>query len=516
MNDITDAVNGQCAIPASNVSDRVEKRMSARYKGKESASTVSLCNDAGSPAQEESRNYCNLLTREEANTILANGYPSDEELSRFPLGKVLKEIPDVDPRWGMQNEGKPGHSHRVMDGINILLSNNPECISKQWSNGICMQDTLAFTQAYSAIFGDKEPKQNRKRIERYCQFDFEEVAQPFLRLLAMYHDIGKAVIAERHPTVGWHLVQDVYREEVLYTLYPFLLGRDYRKWQKDLDAAKGNVRKIVSEEEMRLLRIFEVVICYHDYFGVLSTGEASLPVMVDLIELRGTEVQDAQELFSMLMLISLADVYASIEEVLPKKVELYCTDWRMLCETIKEVEGDRGMFFTHLVERSQHPTVTIDRLWRLMFEACPKEWRDEVTPDMIQRIFREVALSRINPFVKNYALFCKLDYCLGFKIALMETARVMGLPVATPVHAMITLLAELEKRYGELATRNDGTRRRLGFELAGLTRKPTTHKEAAERRKSKIGATIAKLLLTLDGLGREWAVGECTVWFMEE
>ena len=50
-----------------------------------------------------------LLLRDDANTILRDRYPTDEEFHRLPLGELLKSIPDVDPRYGMQPNGKPGH-----------------------------------------------------------------------------------------------------------------------------------------------------------------------------------------------------------------------------------------------------------------------------------------------------------------------------------------------------------------------------------------------------------------------
>jgi len=426
-----------------------------------------------------------LITRSDANAILAQRYPTDKELARFPLGARLQSIPAVDPRYGSQPDSTPGHIERVLDGVNILLSHHPEAIVAQWADDKPFEDTISFESAFKHIFrGDPASKTGQ-----YCRFPRDTVFDPFFRLLALYHDIGKSVITERHPTVGWHLVKDVYHQQVLEQLYPFILGRDYENWQRELTAASGNIDEIdQSDDERRLLKIFNSVVRYHDYFGILSTGEGSLPIMVDLVDLRGVDPKDAQELFSILMLFNLADVYGSVPQLLPQKVNTFCTDWEMSCNSIasEQVHGDRELFFADLLKHSQTAEATIERIWRLMFEGAPEQWQRKIHPDVVEEVFKDVTLSRMYPFIKNFALFCKLDYCLAFKIMLMQESVKRDMNLSIPIKMMITILAELEKRYGDLCQRRDGTWRRLGFEMAGLTRRPATHKDAQERRTSRI------------------------------
>lgn len=394
-----------------------------------------------------------LISRTEANQILSDRYPSDEELNRFPLGDLLKAIPAADPRYGQQPNGDAGHIARVIEGVNILLSPHPERVVKQWAHSKPFQDTILYESAFKKIFAGNSGKQGS-----ICKFETIEEKNSFFRILALYHDIGKAIITERHPIVGWHLVNDVHRQRVERTLYPFILGKDTATWQQQLDAHGGNVERIASSKELRLLNIFHSVIRYHDYFGILGTGEGALPIMVDLIELRGTDPQDAQELFAVLMIFTLADVFGSVNEILPQKVDVFCRDWEMLCEMIAapEVRGDRRAFYHKLLEKSQTADSTIERLWRLMYEAAPEDWRNDVIPGKVEKVFKEATLSRMYPFIKNFALFCKMDYCLNFKITLMNlaqekaNAKELNDGVSVAINAMITLLAELEKRYGDL------------------------------------------------------------------
>ncbi|MCZ2074135.1 MAG: hypothetical protein LC130_03940 [Bryobacterales bacterium] len=449
----------------------------------------------------------------EASEILAQGYPNEEQLLRFPLGKLLVSIPDVDPRYGRQTSG-PGHIDRVLEGVNLLMSPHPERIVKAYADEKPFIRGMEFERAYKLIFSDARTQNGHG----FCRFDSVEERDGFFRLLALYHDIGKAVITERHPLVGWHLIKDVHAAEVETWLWPLLLGRDYSKWKRELELARGNVDCITTPHEQRLLKLFNNVVRFHDYFGILSTGEGSPLVMVDLIDLRGVDPADARELFSILMIFSLADVYGSVPEVLAQKVDVFCEDWELLCKAISNptVNGDRAQFFEHLRSQTQNPRSTVERLWRLMYEGTPADWRDEIRIEMVEQIFKEATLSRMYPFINNFALFCKLDYCLAFKIMLMSVAKRMDATPSLPVSVMSTVLAELEKRYGDLCQRPDRTWRRIGFEMAGLTRRPGTHKDVKQRTKSMIGETITELLLRSGGLGKEWAVSECTVWFMEE
>jgi len=61
------------------------------------------------------------LTRDEANDILARGYPTSEQLRRFPLGDVLASIPAVD-------RGYTKHIETVFEGVNVLLSKSPQAM----------------------------------------------------------------------------------------------------------------------------------------------------------------------------------------------------------------------------------------------------------------------------------------------------------------------------------------------------------------------------------------------------
>jgi hypothetical protein len=334
----------------------------------------------------------------------------------------------------------------------------------------------------------------------------------FFRLLALYHDIGKSISLERHPTIGWHLVRDVERDRVVRELYPLLLGVDYSKWTAALSKKSGRLDKMVEPADLRLIALFETAIHYHDYFGVLSTGESSLPLAVDIVPLWTVEPADLQEVFSTLMVFNLADLYGSVDKVDPQVVDIFCRDWETLCDSIKEVGGIRQDFLTRLVEKSQSANSTIDRLWRLMCAGEEEKDQKLITIQAVGEIFQDIAFQNLARFLKNFALFCKLDYCLGFKKKLTREARLTAnslTPILAGINRMISIITALEGRYGHLCRRDDGSWRRLGVQMAALTRR-------SQDGDSRIAETIARLLLEPEGAGRAWAVGDCTVWFMED
>lgn len=446
-----------------------------------------------------------LISRQEADEILRTRYPTEEELSRFPLGEVLVTIPEVNEKYGPQRNKKgevidPGHIARVIDGANIILGADPDYIVQQWKDHPNPIEENRFTQARIAIFKGSSPTEHP-----YCQLKKEDFG-PFFRLLALYHDVGKFIIHERHPLIGWHLIKDVYQQEVEAYLYPLLLGIPYNEWDnRDLSE--------LSKYEKRLISIFEAVIRFHDLFGVLSTGEGSLPVMVDLVPLTGARPQDAKELFSLLMLLNLADLYGSVPEVLPEKVNFFCDDWKLLCDAIESAKGNRQRFFAKLLRKEQQTDRTIERIGRLMNEGAPREWRGQPINDRLTDMFAGSTLAGMHAFCTNFALFCKLDYALAFKLKIMQRAHAEKMHVTRPMARILWLLAQLEKQYGDLCKRKDGTWRRIGVEMAGLTRKPSSGRD---RSVSKIGDTICDLLLKTEEKGKQWSAGECTVWFMEE
>jgi hypothetical protein len=326
-----------------------------------------------------------------------------------------------------------------------------------------------------------------------------------------------------NPEVGWHLLSDVHKPEVQKSLYPIILGKSQFDWNTALDRHGNDASRALEEiDEQNLVRLFYDVIRFHDLFGVLSTGEASLPVMVDLVGFLGIQPTYAKRLFSALMIFNLADVYGSVPKVRREKVHAFCGDWRVLCECIGAADGVREKFFESLREKASENRYAVNRLWRLMNEEVSDDLRDRLSEDTVFGILTEVSPTGIRKFCDHLALFCKLDYCLRFKKKLASKRG--GLPpeqhMRMWINRMIMLLVEIDRRYGGICTDPDRRWRRLGIQMSGLTRVAPLaaigEPGGAGRAANGVGETIRDLLLSQEPLGKKWALDEVYVWYMDE
>jgi len=125
------------------------------------------------------------LSFSEADDILKQGYPDDKTLRKFPLGDLLVSIPKVDGRY-------PQHIERVFEGIEMLLSQERYKVVSDWRTQ--PQHAADFILVCDRIFGSQQSPEGLLTLGAHTE--------RFFRLLALYHDIGKSVIVERHPVVG--------------------------------------------------------------------------------------------------------------------------------------------------------------------------------------------------------------------------------------------------------------------------------------------------------------------------
>jgi hypothetical protein len=424
-----------------------------------------------------------LLSRSAAIKILSKRYPTNEELERFPLGDILLQIPKTDKRYS-------NHSKLVMNGVNTLLSTNnkhPHQIVKEW-NGNRFEPTdptvRLFTETVASI----------RKSCHMSKYDFEA----FFRLIGLYHDIGKSVIKARHPIVGYHLIKEVHRKRVEKELFPYLLNVDKLEWEKRLQEKE----LVLSYEEKRIIKLFEDVLRYHDLFGTLSTGESSIPVMVDLVALPGSQTEHTIELISVLTLFNIADLYASVEEIFPYKIEYYCKDWELLCKAVNESKGSRKLFFEYLLNIEQGQERSLERIRRFL-DIKSKDFSNEHAEDLVEECFRQASLGTMHSFNKNFALLCKLDYALSYKNRFVKIAKDNKISTKRIINELLWLIVQITRQYGDVCTTNDGSYRRIGVDLSGLT------------RTDSITNTICELILKFD-TGKEWAIGECGIWFMDE
>ena len=107
-----------------------------------------------------------------------------------------------------------------------------------------------------------------------------------MRLAALYHDLGKYIISERHPTIGWFIAEYI-----------------------DDGQQKDALRELLGSNQY--LQLLLTIIRDHDQFGVLTTGEASYPILMRAIS--ETQTLQPQQVISAVALCNLADMIGTFD-----------------------------------------------------------------------------------------------------------------------------------------------------------------------------------------------------------
>ena len=117
-----------------------------------------------------------------------------------------------------------------------------------------------------------------------------------LKVAALYHDIGKAIRDANHPQIGANILRSLDSDESLELVNA--LGSRYR--DERTNAKENRFSLIVS------------VVQHHAKFGVVSTGEAALPVFSDLLYYTSDEsnIPGIKKNITAVMLVNLADIAA--------------------------------------------------------------------------------------------------------------------------------------------------------------------------------------------------------------
>lgn len=400
--------------------------------------------------------------------LVDHGWPSDALLAELPFGKDLAGLVDHD-RDPKDNRDTPGHVRAV---VNKALAINKE--------GICAvvrhaDEDLAYRMAefevgYVAIFEDPV------FVQRGWS---SQAAKGFIAACALYHDIGKVIQRDRHPTIGfYHMLfspeqqrfRDMFRTELDYWLF------------------------------LHIVR-------FHDVFGVVSTGEGALAALVDLIPLREMADVDRLGILHLFLRINLADIAGTVP-VRIQKITNLMDDLERAASVMPS--GGKGKVATSglgfreaLIEADRSVGRAVTRIQRILAEPGMAEFCDPGMDITIERELMAIMGSNVHQFADTFAHVCKLDYLLRLVRALEKYALDHGKPQRVLVNAFVALLCRVVNEYSDLTYRRHGGRRRIGIATKGWTREP--------------GATdkLCQMLFEDQHLALQWATEEATAWFYD-
>lgn len=456
------------------------------------------------------------ITRAQANAILTQGYPQlsqddlgvlerergrfarrtlttsigksippvlNKFLTPFPFSEYLKKVWITDDRY-------PRHGPAVLDAMNKLLSNPTDIFAPNNRATLTQRNNL--TEAVAVIrrtIGDSEKN------------------DVLLRCAALYHDIGKSIIRERHPVIGWYITQ-------------YIKPEDREKLRNLLE----------SEDDFRLLMI---IVRDHDQFGVLSTGEASIPIHLDAIN-SGESHDDRKRIISALALCNLADMVGTFD-VDGEATDRMLGDWQWLIGALDYCANTGTRLDEYLVQQASrirmaaqtpwesdllrsHPHVGIpsvtERVRRLLMEASrrfPDRRRDFDDEQLIANCLQTVFGSEngMREFAQQFTYVCKLDYGKRFFEALVRYCE--GSPQAgrermskdRVIYAVFAVLKRITVTYAAMMRSGGGLGNLIGVELKDLT--PDNAPEKTDR--------IIELIVSSHYPGLTWMMSDAPAWY---
>ena len=413
----------------------------------------------------------NSITLKEVNELLQDRYPtSQDDLNRLPFAKYLQEL------WKTGEEYQK-HGPRVLDSMNVLLGDQPGEVVK---GEAARQQIWNLQDVISKIRG---------------LVGWDERTDALFRIAALYHDIGKYIIRERHPVIGWYIMQYIDAEE-------------REKLRKLLD----------NEDDFRLLMI---MLRDHDQFGVLCTGEASYPILLRAASL-GDSLDAKKRVVSALLLCNLADIAATFD-VDGETIDKLVCDWKWFLEALEHCSENRLRLDEYVIyETSRIPRVC-ERIRRLLAESS-RDWKDrrgelnneQLIGDQLETVFGSENAKR--EFASQFTRICKLDYGKRFFAALMEYSE--GPPSGKEkrklelwsnermktedvIYAVFAILKRITSAYATMVRSDNGPGNLIGVELKDLTPENAPEKTAR----------IIDLIVTSHYPGLTWMMSDAPAWY---
>lgn len=414
------------------------------------------------------------------NLFAARVVPEAAALAAAPYGEQLVALfyPAATDTRNNDPKGAP-HLHAVMEKIDLLLSDRPADILSDSSKPDCAADLASFEMSYNQIWHGVSMDAPGTAL-------FPPTEQPtlktFLRVAALYHDIGKYINTDRHPTSGWYLVSSMYPDE------------------------RARLQLLLSRTELRTLL---TIIRDHDKFGVLSSGEASLPLLASTTNLMQEEVKIQEQRLTALMLVSLADMSASFP-LTSCVAGTVIQDWSRFVKALENAWGDRGRLLPHVVQEARQYESTVERIRRLLLTVSRDDsgqWETIDDKELISDILKTTFTNRVDVFCEDFALVAKLDYSLRFFRLVVQECRRRGITSASSItHIIVSILKSIVETYDEMLHARRGHYRLIGVEFSSLAPAHAPEKARA----------LINLLLERPAEGLAWLMSDVPAWYIWE
>jgi hypothetical protein len=320
------------------------------------------------------------MTLDRIDEILCKkGYPSRQELQGFPLGELLltldssawtsngravelyeKENPNSrDLGKDEQDLSIPELEERLREQERILHNERITEVYRHHIVYIVKASVLLTTNAYSRIL-EQSDVWSEEPFASFGHFlhsknthsllgPADSYFRKFIRFSVLYHDIGKSINRERHGLLGKHLLETL----------------------TDTDTAE--LRNLLRFKGDDYFPLFIELIGHHDLFGMLCTGEASRPVLLDIMRMK-----DPARVLGCQATLNIADIYSTLKaRGLAMDIRIFRTvleDWKFMVDCIKDEKQRDPVLFQTGIEKTvlfyaQQREYAAERIRRMIVSA---------------------------------------------------------------------------------------------------------------------------------------------------
>ncbi|MBN1612029.1 MAG: hypothetical protein JW940_35690 [Polyangiaceae bacterium] len=319
---------------------------------------------------------------------------------------------------------------------------------------------------------------------------------------ALYHDIGKSIARDRHPYEGYHLMNDL--AAAAKSASDKSEATLFLEWLADGIREYSSVRRNEKEAERLLLSLVR----YHDLWGNITTGEASLVSLASALQ--PTEASHHTHLVYLgsLFLLSLADQFGTIglgydydvklpEPVPAEAVTRAAQVWHTVTGILQRSEGSVEDARERLMSAAQAEHETVQRVCLLLGAS-----HITVSADEVQRMLQSVCGADFASFCREFGVV-RLAYALRFFRKLRDAAVHANRSAQQQAVMVGEVLTRVVRTFRALITKGQDEHRQTTIEMSALTR----DKELAE---AIVASIVSRDMEALRWIDDEVSAYPCT------
>jgi len=395
--------------------------------------------------------------REEISSEYINDKISDELLKKCPFGEYLcKSVHN--------NKSREHLFYMIVGGVNIFSSKRGEDITSRCNE-------------YRNFYNDYDKMICSLIDNKFLNFVNDDYLKNVCIISCLYHDIGKSIAKEKHPSEGYQIIEGL--GAVTHEASKEMTDLEYfKEWlTKPLVSnlqIKSEKKEQFEKEKVFIFRFFTKLLRYHDIWGNITTGEASIIMLAITLDITESREDSHLVFLGSLLLLNIADQYATVSffnkdnnqpQSIPENIlKNVIQKWDNVYKIIKDSSSDKESIKVSLMEIAEKERSTVERICFLLEESGIL-----VDESKINDILRSVCGGRYADFCKKFGAV-RLCYALRFFKKIANVSRKKSKSHENQCYNVINILNRIVITYESLISTNKEQGIITGIEMSWLTR----------------------------------------------